>query len=196
MKWITRAQTLLTLAAWLAVPLLTMGADASGKDGYLAKLKENELAAQPKDSSTRIYRLIISPTWGNLHCLRLQNTEKGGLLVTKHLDGQAGYGKGPLVKTKRAALSPDEFAEFEKLVANSGYEKMSLKDPDQGLDGDGWTLEVSKPGFHHKAFRWCPNAYDPKKRGTTGYVEVFRWAAGKASVTGAITNKGYSVFAR
>jgi hypothetical protein len=186
----------LLLALLLVVFAEGANAGEAKKASYLAKLKEEALEAQAKDSSTRIYRLIISPTWGNLHCLRLQNTAEGGVLIAKRLDGQSGYGDGPLVETKKVVLSPAEFQEFEALMGKSGYEKMGITDPNQGLDGDSWSVEVAKASFHHKASRWCPNAYDPKKRGTEGYVKAFRWAADKAGVTKAVTNKGHSVFDR
>ena len=175
----------------------SFGEASSQKAGDpLRLLDEAKLEAQPKQSQNRIYRLIIAPTWGNRFCFRIQNTSGGGLLIMKRLAGQAGYGDGPLAETKEFPLSVSEFQEVEDLIANSGYEKMGLRDPGQGTDGDSWSLEVSKPESYHIAIRWCPNLYDPKKRGTEGFVKAFRWAADKAGVTQRITNKGGVIFNR
>ena len=162
----------------------------------LVRLEEPVLAPQPKGSSTKIYRLMIAPTWGNRFCFRIQSTTTGASLTIKRLTGQAGYGDGPLADTKQVVLTADEFATFEAIVSKSGYEKMGERDPDMGLDGDSWSLESSKEGFHHTAIRWCPNDYDPKKRGTEIFVQAFRWAADRAGVTKQITNKGHAIFDR
>ncbi len=162
-------------------------------DSVLQILKESELSPQEKNSSLRIYRAMIAPTWGNRYCIRVQNQGEGALMVLKRLDGQAGYGDGKLVEEKEFRLTANEFQELEELVNKSGFEKMGLRDPDSGLDGESWSLEVSKAEFNHKAVRWSPN-YDMKKRATEGFVKVFRWLADRAGVTDRITNKGHSVF--
>jgi hypothetical protein len=91
-------------------------ADAPVKDGeskrndsVLQKLKEPELATQGKNSTLRIYRAMIAPTWGNRYCIRVQNQGKGAIMVLKRLDGQAGYGNGKLVEEKEFKLTAKEF---------------------------------------------------------------------------------------
>ncbi len=101
-----------------------------------------------------------------------------------------------LAETKQMRLTQEDLTAFEKLLATTGYEKMGMRDPHAGLDGDSWTLEVSKPSCHHMASRWCPNGYDPDKRGTRKYADAFRWVADKMGVTKSITNKGHAVFDR
>jgi hypothetical protein len=178
-----------------ALPLMAESPQPK-KDTVLSMLKEDVLSEQPKGASTRIYRLMIEPTWGNRFCFKVQTSESGATLVMKRLDGQSGYGDGPLAETKQFKLSKEDLAAFEAIVSASGYEKMDRRDPNAGLDGDSWTLEVSSSGFYHIARRWCPNAYDPKKRGTLKFVESFRWVADKCGVTKSITNKGGAIFDR
>ena len=188
------ATVLAMLAALAAVPSRAETPHGA-KTALLNKLREPALAAKPKDSDLRVYRLMISPTWGNLICFRVESTATGGLLVVKRLD-RKGYEDGALMEKKEVALSAEEIQAFERLVEDSRYRKMTLDDPDMGLDGDTWRIEVAKAGLHHEAMRWCPNGYDPKKRGTEDYVKVFRWAADKAGVTKTITNKGHPIFDR
>jgi hypothetical protein len=82
------------------------------------------------------------------------------------------------------------------LVNKSGFEQMGLRDTDVvGEDGESWSLEVSKADFIHTLVLWSPD-YDMKKRGTEGFVKVFRWLADRAGVTDKITNKGSAIFKR
>jgi hypothetical protein len=166
------------------------------KPTFLTQLQENRLAAQPKTSTKKVYRLIIAPTWGNRFCFRIDSNGDTATLTMKRLGGQAGYGDGPLAETKQMPLTQQDLSAFENLLAATGYEKMDLRDPHAGLDGDSWTLEVSKPAYYHIASRWCPNAYRPDKRGTRKYADAFRWVADKMSVTKSITNKGHGIFDR
>ena len=163
---------------------------------FLTQLQETRLSAQPKTSTKKVYRLIIAPTWGNRFCFRIDTNGDKATLTMKRLGGQAGYGDGPLAETKQMRLTQEDLTAFERLLAATGYGKMDLRDPHAGLDGDSWTLEVSKPAYYHIARRWCPNAYAPDKRGTRKYVDAFRWITDKMGVTKSITNKGHPVFER
>ncbi len=151
---------------------------------------------KPQFTGSRFYELTISPTWGNKVSFRVQNSNDGGTLQFKRYAGRSGYTDGASPETRVLHLSAAEFGEFEDLVSRSGYERMGQRDPDIGLDGDSWSLTVRRAGFEHTAVRWCPNAYNPKRRGTVVYVEAFRWCADKAGVTATITNKGPSLFDR
>lgn len=157
--------------------------------------KQKPLAALPPGSKSRVYRLSIAPAWGDTFAFTLS----GGETKPKLLMERFHYGEKPqrnLVEIKEVALSDEDFAAFEALVAKSGYEKMGETDPDMGLDGDSWSLETARAGFHHAAVRWCPASYDIERRGTKGYVAAFRWAADQAGVTARITNKGGAIFDR
>jgi hypothetical protein len=156
--------------------------------------KEPVLTKQPADSKLRVYRLVIAPVWGPLYCMRVQNTAAGATITVKHLKYEKENPWKELVEEKPVTLTAAEFAEFEALIAKTGYEKMGPKD--YGVDGDIWALEVSKAGYFHKAERWCPNAFDPEKKGTAAYAAAFRWVADKVQVTAKITNKGRPVFDR
>lgn len=194
MKALFRLSVAISMFA-AALPIMAESPQ-SKKDAVLSMLKEDVLREQPKGAYTRIYRLMIAPTWGNRFCFRVQTTESGAVLVMKRLEGQSGYGDGPLAEVRQFELSKEDLAAFEAIISASGYEKMGSRDPNAGVDGDSWTLEVSSSGFYHIARRWCPNAYDPKKRGTLKFVESFRWIADKCGVTKSITNKGSAIFDR
>ena len=193
---ILRVAAFITCAG-LALALLAGEAPAPTKTPtFLTLLQEPRLTEQPKTSTKKVYRLIIAPTWGNRFCFRIATNGDTATLTMKRLGGQAGYGDGPLAETKQMRLTQRDLTAFEILLATTGYENMDLKDPHAGLDGDSWTLEVSKAAYYHIASRWCPNAYDPDKRGTRKYVDAFRWITDKMGVTKSITNKGHAVFDR
>lgn len=97
---------------------------------------------------------------------------------------------------KEIQLTSEDFLAFEEVIRKADLDTMKLWDKTDGLDGDVWSLEISKAQFHDSVASWCPNAYDPKKRGTAGFVKVFKWAADKAGITKSITNKGHPIMDR
>jgi hypothetical protein len=153
---------------------------------------QSPLEAQPKKSSLRIYRIIIAPAWGSTWCIRIENNDMGGVISVNRL----AYGDIETAQKKEIQLTGEEFLAFEEVVRKAGLDAMKLRDKTDGLDGDVWSLEISKAQFHDAVASWCPNAYDPQERGTAGFVKVFKWAADKAGITKSITNKGHSILDR
>ena len=162
----------------------------------LKRMDETPLLPLPKKSSSRIYRLVIAPAWGDSFGIRIESNENGASMVIKQVGWRVGADDYSLAKKKELHLTFAEFLSFEEVIRKSRYEEMRTLDKTDGFDGEIWSMEVSRAQFHDAVSSWCPNDSDSKTRGTEGFVRIFQWAANKAGIAKTITNKGHPIFER
>ena len=159
----------------------------------LERMKEPKLPDLAKDANTEVYRMLILPTWGNSIVVRVQKHGDLYSLSARRLDGQAGYDPGKLVETKDFDLSADVSRSLETLIQNLKFPQLSMTDKVRGFDGEEWVLEGVSEGKYHVVERWCATSYDPKKRGLTAFLALFRFLLDKSKLSERPANKGHKI---
>lgn len=142
---------------------------------HLRLMDQPSLYAKQGDKSEDVYRFTLLPTWGDPRCAVVTKRGSNTDIQFVRLDGDGGYDPGKLVEKVKRELKPDEIQKFFALFEALNFAKQSTEDPVLGLDGSQWILERLKDGEYHIVVRWTANAYDPKKRGTTSFVELCEW---------------------
>ena len=164
--------------------------EAKWYGGDLKRLNEEQLSDLAKGDNAEAYRMTIFPTWGNTIMVRVQKKQSGFLLVSKRLNGQAGYDAGKLVETKETQLSAEDGQELSALLADVKFFEMPTKENVRGFDGDETVFEGVFSGKYHVITRWCATAYDPKKRGLLAFNALCKFLIDKSNLSDRPRNKG------
>jgi len=159
--------------------------------GNLKRLDEDRLSDLAKDDNTEAYRMTILPTWGNTIMVRVEEKQGGFLLVSKRLDGQAGYDAGKLVETKEVQLSAEDAQKLSALLVEMKFFEMPTVENVRGFDGNETVFEGVSGGKCHVITRWCATAYDPKKRGLLAFNALCKFLIDKSKLSERPQNKGH-----
>src|SRR5262250_1510210 len=157
--------------------------EARWYDGNLKRLDEERLRDLAKGNDAEAYRMTILPTWGNTIMVRVEKRPDGFFLVSKRLDGQAGYDPGKLVETKTVQLAPEETQKLSELLSEARFFEMAKDQNVRGLDGDKTVFEGVFKGKYHVISRWCATAYDPKKRGLLAFNALCKFLIDKSKLS-------------
>lgn len=159
--------------------------------GVLKRLEEVRLSDLAKGDNAEVYRLMILPTWGNTILVRVEQKQGGFLLVSKRLNGQAGYDAGKLVETKETQLSAEDAQALSALLAEVKFFEMPKDENVRGFDGDETVFEGVAGGKYRVVTRWCATAYDPKKRGLLAFNALCKFLIDKSKLSERPRNKGH-----
>ncbi|HLZ12045.1 MAG TPA: hypothetical protein VKP58_05610 [Candidatus Acidoferrum sp.] len=165
--------------------------EAKWYGGVLARMDEQRLSGLAKDENAEAYRMMILPTWGDAITVRLERKQTGFLLVSKRLDGQAGFDAGRLVETKDAQLSAEDGEKLRSLLAEVKFFETPTEESVRGFDGDETVVEGVFRGKYHVVTRWCATAYDPKKRGLLAFNALCKFLIDKSKLSERPQNKGH-----
>jgi hypothetical protein len=159
----------------------------------LERMNEPRLRRLAEDVNAEVYRILILPTWGNSIVVRVHRHEKRFRLVSRRLDGQAGYDPGKLAESKYVELKEDDSRALETLIRNLNFFDFSPDDGVLGADGDEWILEGVAQGKYHVAKRWCASTESLDKRGLTAFLALCRFLLDKSSLSERPKNKGHKL---
>jgi hypothetical protein len=167
--------------------------EAKWYGGVLARMDEQRLSDLAKDKNAGAYRLIILPTWGNAITVRVEKKQTGFLLVSKRLNGQAGFDAGKLVETKDAQLSSEDGEKLRSLLAEVKFFETPTEENVRGFDGDETVVEGVSGGKYHVLTRWCATTHDPKKRGLLAFNALCKFLIDKSKLSERPQNKGHEL---
>lgn len=176
------------VARWYASELRALEEPSLYKSGSSAG-SENS----PRNVNADVYRITILPTWGNTIAIRVQRHGELYSLSARRLDGQAGYDPGKLVESKDITLSPQDSKTLSILIQNLNFFQMPTEDNVRGADGDEWIIEGVSKGNYHVAVRWCAQAYDPRKRNLTAFLDLCKFLMDESTLSERPTNKGHKL---
>lgn len=91
-----------------------------GDYNYRVALQEPvDLGPETRAGEKEVYRLLISPTFTQPRCVRIEKTTAGVTACFKETDGQGGYFPGRLVINSKRKLTEDEWAKFRRLISRA-----------------------------------------------------------------------------
>jgi hypothetical protein len=167
--------------------------EAKWYGGTLERFEEKRLSGFANDDNAEVYRMMILPTWGNPITVRLEKKQDGFVLISKRLNGQAGYDPGKLVETKEVQLSAEDAQKLSALLAEVKFFDMPTEENVRGFDGDETVFEGVSRGKYHVITRWCATAYDPKKRGLLAFNLFCKFLIDKSKLSERPRNKGHEL---
>jgi hypothetical protein len=161
------------------------GISASEEEWYAKSLKKmaEPVLMNGVAEAAVVYRFLILPTWGNSIAIRAVKGESGYELISKRLDGQAGYDEGKLVEERKVKLSKADGEKLEELLLQKlQFFKLPTVGNDHGNDGEEWLLEGVVGGKYHLLVRWGA-AYEMERRQLGAFVDVCRFLVDKSGLS-------------
>ena len=165
--------------------------EAKWYGGNLKRLDEERLSDLAKGDNAEAYRMMILPTWGNTIMVRVEKKQGGFVLISKRLNGQAGYDPGKLAETREVTLSAEDTRKLTALFADAKFFEMPTEEDVRGFDGDETVFEGVSGRKYHVITRWCATAYDPKKRGLLAFNALCKFLNDKSKLSERPQNKGH-----
>ena len=139
---------------------------------FLREMGEDPLAQLASNESECVYRYTLIPTWGNPYSVRAEASGNEFVVTHVRLKGDGGYEVGEAVKCEEIRIPRERFAEFERLIEEMDFFRLSATGSSWGFDGEEWILECVRDGEYHVANRWSPEEDDPT---TAAFAEACTW---------------------
>jgi hypothetical protein len=111
-------------------------------------------------SAVPTWRLLVLPTFGNPHSVRLEAMRGRGKrwqIVGKQNDGWGGWFPGPKTTVSKRLLSPGERYQVSKVLERLRFWSLPISHGRSGLDGTRWVLEGVDAQQYQVVHRWSPS---------------------------------------
>jgi len=117
-----------------------------------------EMPIFDKPSDHEVYRFCWLRTFHPPVMVRFEKTKDSVLLTARLTDGAGGYNCGRVTQRIHKSFKEKEWNEFQKIITESNFMKMSSfeKGSELGLDGAEWLLEYKDKNNYHYVARWSP----------------------------------------
>jgi hypothetical protein len=104
-----------------------------------------------------VFRLLCLPIWAGACVVRIERHGLTWRLTGRHLDGEAGFGVGKLVRRESRLLSPKEAVGVQELLDYLSFWSLPARDPDtEGFDTTSYLLEGVQHGQYDVVHREDP----------------------------------------
>lgn len=120
----------------------------------------------------RSYRFLWLRSFHNPVAVRIESLDGKHRLVAVELDAADGR-PGRVQRRTEIVLSREQFADVERLVADSGFWTMAPTERSGGRDGAQWIIEGATDRYH-AVDRWSPTSGAVRRIGT-GFLALAGW---------------------
>lgn len=129
-------------------------------DGFVRRWYSLQLCAMgeaplgvPVGPETRL-RFLWLRSFHPATAVRVRHRDSNTHMIATQLTGRGGYEPGEVGSRTERQLTPQEWAEIERLTAQARFWTLETEAGLRGLDGAQWIVEVSEPGRYHVVDRW------------------------------------------
>ncbi len=149
----------------------------------LRRMGEPSLLRASAVSSSRIYRLIVLPTYGNAISVRV--TQRGDIyqISSRRLSGNSGFETGRLVEEKDVSLTAADSRTLDSLFSSLNFFGLPTEGATPLGDADEWVLEAAVDGKYHVVMRCCISYQLTKEPSLGAFVELCKFLISKSGLT-------------